>query len=153
MDNFSIDPETGNLIFHSLNAVVERMSKWSAFPEALKLQIHAMRNMGTGWSWPLIAPLLYEGIRVGVSFGYHNRRLEMLNFSMPRDPNPGEDGPVWPTQAESMEEEKILRQAMGKQLGVSLDSGGAQFKWGSAYCLYHPRDDATSAGVNYTFFR
>ncbi len=153
MHPFCIDPATGNLVFPSLNAVVERMSQWKKLPEPLKPLLGAMRGMSTGWAWPIFSDLCFENHPIGLSLGYNNRRLEMVSFSLLREPL--ENGEInWPTYEESMAEEKILRAALEKQLRVPLsEGGGVQFSWGSAYCLYHPKDAATSAGINYTFFR
>jgi hypothetical protein len=78
--------------------------------------------------------------------GYNRSRLEMLYFGM----IPPDDGGGWPTFEQSMREQAVLRKAMALQLGAAMETEGTmRFPWGTAYCSYHPKDDSTSAGINY----
>ncbi len=142
--SFSIDPDCGSLIFEPGNVFLTRLSHWRAIPESFSALLGPDRDMRTGWIWRSLSPVIYQGHSVALALGYHNDRLEMIDFSLLRATA------GWPTQEESMEEVKILRAAIEAQLATTLDSTGTRkFPWGGVYCMFDPRSGATSAGINY----
>jgi len=145
--SFQIDPKTGDLVFEHGTVVLARLSNWRSVPTSFKVLMGPERDMRTGWKWRGISPLQFEGEAIAMSLGYHDDRLEMVNFSLlpPDGASPWDGDPV--------EEEKVLRRLVEASLGIPLsERGTAQYKWGSVYCGYDPKSMETSAGINYTFF-
>ena len=147
MTAFHIDPATGDLVFPEAGVRIRRFSKWKELPDAVLPLAGPALDMKTGWNWRRLTGISFQELPVGAMLGYHNDRLEMFNFGLISE----SEG--WPTQEEAMEEERVLQAALAQHLGVPLDSRGqAQFPWGAAFCAFHPKDQATTAGVNYTYF-
>jgi hypothetical protein len=146
MTPFRINPTTGDLEFFELSATICPLSKWKHFPEQLRLLAGPENDMRTGWVWKKLSPLSFGGLPVAMALGYHDRRLEMLYFSVITESKD------WPTYEESTAELASLTPVMEQQLGIDLKYGQAQLKWGCAFCSYDLKGGFTSAGLNYTHF-